>query len=733
MEPFGRGARLGAVAGEMVLIPLLLGCGEGAAAPSIPELRRLQPLALEVAERSLMVEEAGSEELELRVWLDEGRVRFGEGAVVEVGNGEWVAGEGMGTLIVGGAALEIEGEVGEGERWSARVAGESVTFGGIEGWGEGGVVSGEGVISGKGNRVEGVVVEHLEWAAGETRISMRGRGTAEGAGWGGFRVEELLVEGEQVRVAGIELSADLELAGRLDSLGVVGRVGVRGMKGVVGSVSGWAGLPAGALHLQVSTGQIALSDLPLPEHFVAPPSGSLSGGLEVGGSLGAPELSGMVELGPGSVRLTTSGLVLDSVQGRARYEAGHLLIDSLSAIWAGGRLRGEGSIRIAGGARRLEGAVGVEGARLEWGDENELVLSAVLGVAGPLESPRLSGSIDGIAGRLRAGLFRGSGALDLSDPPYAELAGRVPWPSSSRLLRGRRSLLPAGLHGELSVVVTPELRVVSDDSELFGSGRIRVVVDSAGWRSDGVLRVEGGRYAFFGERFRIIGGAVRFDGTGLAPRLGLIAEHEGNARLGGGLQGTTTVPSRFPAFTYFLHGEAATARGRLLQNALVPSRSEALAERLIYGLAPDLVTGWGNRRRWLADRPGRPLNHRAAAQGAPLIWSYIANEGYRLAPMTRGWLLADNVVVGDGWGGGLVVGPVIGVGGAPGWGVEGVIAQPLVSGAAPGIRVERRLGDGGALGIFSKPRFDPAPMIDGERGYSIRRKTGVGLRWRWEW
>jgi hypothetical protein len=354
-------------------------------------------------------------------------------------------------------------------------------------------------------------------------------------------------------------------------------------------------------------------------------------------------------------------------------------------------------------------------------------------VAGPLGAPRLSGRVYDLRGWIRADLFRSRGALDLADPPFAELARAVPWPAHGRLRRAGGRQGPPSVEGEVVVEVTPGVRVASADSEIFGSGRIRVVADSAGWRTRGILELEGGHYAFFGKRFDIRGGAVHFDGDGFAPRIALLAEHEAGGGLSAGLQETTTSPARFPPFDYFLLGAAASARGRILHPALVPERAEQLAEQLMYGLKPDPVTGWQSGRRWLPDRPGGPLNRRAAAQAVPLLWSYIADEGYRFVPLTRGWLRADNLEVGGAWSTRLVVGPVIGAGAAPGWGFELLVTEPLAGGVVPGLRLRRQLGTGGALDLFSESRFDPA-AVEGPRepGFTVRRKTGVGLRWRWE-
>jgi hypothetical protein len=275
---------------------------------------------------------------------------------------------------------------------------------------------------------------------------------------------------------------------------------------------------------------------------------------------------------------------------------------------------------------------------------------------------------------------------------------------------------------------------VSDrDSELFGTGRLQLFADSAGWKTRGLIRLEGGYYAFFGERFRVSGGAVQFDAGSFAPRVALLADHDNGRELGAALQETTTAPERFPPLEYFVLGPASTAKGELLHWSLFRERLDQLAESMMYGAEPEPVTGWRLSRVWRADDPARFINHRAAAQAAPLLWSYIANESYSIMPLSRVWLQAGNVVVGNSWPTRLVVGSVIGLGASTGQGLDLMLSQPLDGGVLPGLRLSRRLGVHGTVELFSEPRFSAAPF-PGSRGvdFLVRRKTGIGARWRWE-
>lgn len=840
----------------VLALPLAAGCGEVPVAPRIPELARVPPLPVGV------LEGAAAAGARFRVRAQGVRVPAGRGAelelrrvegVVGMGRGgrlEWLGGEGEGVLGMGGGGggsvrgVAVTVRVERDRRWRARVAAEGVSLRELRGWvggmgGVGGVgavgglsavggflagarlpasttISGVAEVWGR-ERVAGAAVQRLDLAAGESRISARGRaevvagaaadggpdlrlagvlveaaplrgadwrgvGWVRGEGWarGGVEVRgevvggggvgsagagaagadssgagasaaashlafegkmrllpevllDLAVRGAPVRLADTVFDLAVRLRGRPDSLAVAGGVGLRGLAEVRGVVAGRVSLTEGALALQVTADSVPLSALPWPAGVVAGVEGQMGGALEVGGTVRAPAVRGRVEVGPAALRLRPLGARIDSVRGVVRLEGDLLVADSVTARLAGGTLRAEGSVRGLGAAAEIEAALAGEGLHFAQERGVDLTLSAELGLVGSGQGLRLSGRLHDLRGWIRADLFRERGALDLDDPPYAELARAVPWPEGSRLRRSRGRAAPP-VRGEVVVEITPEVQVEGADSELFGAGRIRVSADSAGWHTRGFLALEGGHYAFFGQRFDISGGAVHFDGEALAPRIALLAEHEAGGELGGGLQETTTSPARFPPLTYFLSGPAASARGRLLHPSLVPERSEQLAEQLMYGLRPNPVTGWWQSRRWLADRPGAPLNHRSLAQAAPLLWSYFANEGYGLVPLTRGWLSAGNLEVGSAWPTRLVVGPVLGLGAAPGRHLELMVTQPLVGGVLPGVRLRRRLGAGGAVELFSEPRFGPGALRDVlGPGFTVRRKMGVGARWRWEW
>lgn len=860
--------RRGALSALVVLaLPLAAGCGEVPVAPRIPELARVPPLPAGV------LEGVAQEGARFRVRAQGVRLPAGRGAELELrrvegvvglrrgGRLEWLGGEGEGGVVMGGGAgrmvgggaavggggrvpgLEVAVRVDPDLRWRARVVAERVSLrelAELGAWARGLVgVTGSGVAKSGGQggflagarlpasttisgvaelwgreRVAGVAVQRLDLAAGESRLSARGRaelvaGAAEdggpdlrlagvlveaaplrgadwqGVGWvrgegwarGGVEVRgevagaagagmtcagmadarteaaatpshlafegkvrllpevllDLAVRGAPVRLVDTVFDLAVRLRGRPDSLAVDGDVGLRGLEEVRGVVAGRVSLTRGALALRVTADSVPLSALPWPAGVVAGVEGHMGGALEVGGTVRAPAVRGRVDVGPAALRLRPLGARIDSVRGVVRLEDKLLVADSVTARLAGGTLRAEGSVRGLGAAAEIEVALAGEGLHFAQERGVDLTLSAELGLVGSGQALRLSGRLHDLRGWIRADLFRERGALDLDDPPYAELARAVPWPEGSRLRRSRGRAAPP-VRGEVVVEITPEVQVEGADSELFGAGRIRVSADTTGWHTRGLLALEGGHYAFFGQRFDISGGAVHFDGEALAPRIALLAEHEAGGELGGGLQETTTSPARFPPFTYFLSGPAASARGGLLHPSLVPERSEQLAEQLMYGLRPNPVTGWWQSRRWLADRPGAPLNHRALAQAAPLLWSYFANEGYRLVPLTRGWLSAGNLEVGSAWPTRLVVGPVLGLGAAPGRHLELVLTQPLVGGVLPGVRLRRRLGPGGAVELFSESRFGPGAMEDVlGPGYTVRRKTGAGARWRWEW
>ena len=93
---------------------------------------------------------------------------------------------------------------------------------------------------------------------------------------------------------------------------------------------------------------------------------------------------------------------------------------------------------------------------------------------------------------------------------------------------------------------------------------------------------------------------------------------------------------------------------------------------------------------------------------------------------------AGIIEVGPSRPGRITIGPYI-QGGVHFGPLHAIVTQATAAGTAPGIRLRYRVGAPELL-AFSEPRFrSTAPMGAGGAVFTHGRRTGVGIRWLWEW
>jgi len=487
----------------------------------------------------------------------------------------------------------------------------------------------------------------------------------------------------------------------------------------------------GRVSVQIVADSIPLALVPVPA-AVDSVRGFASGAVRVGGTVAAPTVRGGFDVADGGFFVQPLSMPVDSLSGRVRLEGGRLIPSPLVMTAGGGRAVVTGSVRISGGPRRFDLVLRADSVQVKDDGEGDIVASAELELTGPFARPRLTGRIYDLRGWVREDAFRESTVLDPADPPYADLARRVPWPRNSRLLRRAESERRSPAEVSVVVEVDTTITVIDEDSELYGRGRLLVVSDEAGARARGVLRVLGGFYAFFGERFEVVGGSVRFMEDGFRPRISLKAEHLEEWQVGSGEIAAPDAASRFPPLEFFAIGPAERPTEILHRWSLLPETQEQLAALLIYDLPPQPVTGWRRDPVWRPSSPAELTGERTESQAAPIFWSYVADVAYDFVPLDRGWIAVGTIRVGSVYPARIVVGPMLGVGAVVGRELDVFVTQALDGTFVPGVRVRaRRFAPWGArLEVFSVPRFyADTPMGEGHPGFFVRRKTGLGLLW----
>jgi len=215
---------------------------------------------------------------------------------------------------------------------------------------------------------------------------VRGTLTAARGGRGVEVAGQARVEGARLR--GIPLD-EVEASFRADPTGVtIDHLWARAHAFQV-SASGTVSA-GGALNLRTLAGVAEASSLPIPASW-ARLSGRTDFAGTIGGTLQAPQLSGLVQVGPGRI----AGLPVDSASGRIVLQAGRLHLQGALARSGWARYRAEGTVG-AQIALDLEAERAAAGALKRLGGF-DLPLSGVLTgrarVQGPATRPRASGAV----------------------------------------------------------------------------------------------------------------------------------------------------------------------------------------------------------------------------------------------------------------------------------------------------------------------------------------------------
>jgi hypothetical protein len=345
-----------------------------------------------------------------------------------------------------------------------------------------------------------------------------------------------------------------------------------------------------------------------------------------------------------------------------------------------------------------------------------------------MSEPYVEGKVRLVGGWAKEDLMLPNRVIDPEHPPYAELAARVPWRSDSPLLKNvrREPASAPPFRGNVTIEVTPAIKMIDEDSELFGTGDILVTADSLGLHATGAIKFQGGYYTNYGERLRVFGGGFRLSNAG-ETMIAVRSEHE-RERFAGRNFGAAAALDWYPGLEILAHGVMSNASEQIRRLSLMRESQSELAALLIYDEMPEPVTGFRNRRFWLADEPSDLIGEQAEAQGGALLWSYIADELYDYLPLSRAGLRGGTVIIGSRFPGRIVQGPLFRARATIAAGLELHGSWASEGSALPGVRAQFQRGHF-SLVAFSEPKFFAATSASGgQPGYFHRRRTGIGIR-----
>ena len=546
----------------------------------------------------------------------------------------------------------------------------------------------------------------------------------------------LAVTGQRIRlIADSEKTtgylADLSarVSGPLDSARASGTVHISeaGTNRMSGTVTGSVLLAKpGALDVEVNADSLPIETMPFPKDRLDELSGHVRGRVAIKGTFDDPQINGTLHLVDAGARIPRSGTRLTGLGGDLRIENGIAHAD-LRGVAGVGTLALTGTAELLGD-RKVDLQLRADSATLANMDSAKVIASAGLRITGVINEPYVQGKVRLVGGWVKEDLMLRNRVIDPEDPPYAALAARVPWRSDSPLLKNvrRGPASPPPFRGSVSIEVNPAIKMIDEDSELFGVGDVLLTADSLGLHTTGGIKFEGGFYTNYGERFRVFGGGFRLSNAG-ETMIAVRSEHERD-RLGGRNFGTSSPLDWYPGLEILAHGIMTSASEQIRRLSLLRESQTELAALLIYDEMPEPVTGFRNRRFWLADEPSDLIGEQTEAQGGALLWSYIADELYDYLPLSRAGLRGGTVTIGSRFPGRIVQGPLFRARATIGGGLELHGSWATEGSSSPGVRAQFQRGHF-YLMAFSEPKFFAAISAGGgQPGYFHRRRTGVGIR-----
>jgi translocation and assembly module TamB len=255
---------------------------------------------------------------------------------------------------------------------------------------------------------------------------------------------------------------------------------------------------------------------------------ALAGGAS--GTLGAPQLTGTVDLTNGSVRNQLYGLRLTNIGARLRAQGERILLERLNARAGQGSIEASGWLEPFAAGIPIEIAVIARNAQPLQSELITLLTDADLRFTGPLQtSPALSGTVRleraviNIPQQLPGGGVTTLGEVEERGGPNARRTGPVP----------RRNAAPPApnLEATPAAPVALNLRIEAPqailvrgrglDAELGGS--IRLGGTAAAPAPDGTFNLRRGTFQLLDRRLNFSRGALVFDGAGLLPSLDFAA------------------------------------------------------------------------------------------------------------------------------------------------------------------------------------------------------------------
>ncbi|MFN8572185.1 MAG: translocation/assembly module TamB domain-containing protein [Gemmatimonadaceae bacterium] len=282
----------------------------------------------------------------------------------------------------------------------------------------------------------------------------------------------------------------------------------------------------GQFSLRITGDSIPLAPLVEVTDVVSEVEGTAHGDVTVRGSWNRPMASGGIGLSLAQLRLTSTGVLMEKVNGQLRFAGDSLLIDSLRAT-SDGPVTASGSVILSPLLNpTVHLTVRADEARVLDDERGELFATGTMRIEGPLDSLGVTGNATVVRGvvfvpdpeKFKVISTQDAALFSLTDTATVQALGLG---ADSEILRNMRI--------DMVVEVRRGTFARSADAnvEVYGDLRVRTEPPKDVYVVTGALHSDRGSYTLYGKRFDVSGGTVRFVGDDeLNPSLQLLATYQ---------------------------------------------------------------------------------------------------------------------------------------------------------------------------------------------------------------
>lgn len=282
------------------------------------------------------------------------------------------------------------------------------------------------------------------------------------------------------------------------------------------------------LTADLSADSLPLGLIPAFTGTVSDLHGVAAAQVAVRGTFNQPAITGGLLLKDATVRVSSTGMYLDNVNGALRMANDSVRIDSLTATAGRGRIGVNGGVVVrTWNDPRFSLFVVAHNAEVLHDQHGRLTADAGLRLTGPLARPYLSGQVQVTGGVLEFPNPTSHHVISAGDPDIFNvvdtslMADKDLFPTESPILKNMRVEVTLGINRNTWV------RTADANVEIFTDYPLEVHVARSALALTGAVSTERGDYTFLSKRFQITRGSATFVGTpDLNPTLQATGEYQ---------------------------------------------------------------------------------------------------------------------------------------------------------------------------------------------------------------